>query len=116
MKHPPVINTDNYPILREEVVAAVKSRKLGKSAGLDNIRTELNQAGGEIMIDALLKICNKIWQTGELPTAWTQSLIITIPKKGNLQHCQNYRSISLISHASNVMLKILLNSLKPHAQ
>lgn len=40
---------------------------------------------------------------------WTQSLIITLPKKGNLQLCQNYRTISLISHSSTVMLKIILN-------
>ena len=68
------------------------------------------------MIDALLNICNEIWQTGEWPTTCTQSLVITLPKKGNLQQSQNYRSISLISHASNVMLKNLLNSLKSHAE
>ena len=68
------------------------------------------------MISALLTICKKIWQTGEWPTPWTQSLIITLPKKGNLQLCQNYRTISLISHPSKVMLKILLNRLKPQAE
>ena len=66
---------------------------------------------GEAMISVLLTICNKIWQTGEWPTPWTQSLIITLPKKGNLQLCQNYRTISLISHPSKVMVKILLNQL-----
>ena len=58
-------------------------------------------------------ICNKIRQTGEWPTPWTQSLVITLPKKGNLQLCQNYRTISLISHPCKVMLKIMLNRLKP---
>ena len=62
------------------------------------------------MIDMLLIICNKIWQTGD------QSLIITLPKKGNLQLCQNYCTISLISHPSEVMLRILLNRLKPQAE
>ena len=68
------------------------------------------------MIDVLLNICNKIWQTGEWPTPWTQSMVITLPKKGNLLQCQNYRTISLISHASKVMLKILLNRLTPQAE
>ena len=63
----------------------------------------------------LFIICNKIWQTGEWPTPWTQSLIITLPKKGSLQPCQNYRTISLISHPSKVMLRILMNRLKPQA-
>ena len=30
-----------------------------------------------------------------------------IPKKGNLKECSKYRTITLISHASKVMLKIL---------
>ena len=105
---PPPTNNDSYPILREEVEAAVKSLKKGKSAGVDKIPSELVQAGGEAMTDMLLIICNKIWQagliicnkiwqTGEWPTPWTQSLIITLPKKGNLQLYQNYRTISLIS-------------------
>ena len=113
---PPATDTDLHPILREEVEAAVKSLKKGKSPGVDNIPSELVQAGGEDMITVLLKICNKIWQTGDWPTPWTQSLVITLPKKGNLQQCQNYRTISLICHPSKVMLKILLNRLKPQAE
>ena len=34
-------------------------------------------------------------------------LVITLPKKGNMQQCQNYRTISLISQPSKVMLKII---------
>ena len=30
-----------------------------------------------------------------------------IPKKGNAKECSNHNTIALISHASNVMLKIL---------
>ena len=68
------------------------------------------------MIDVLTEICNRIWRTGEWSTPWTQSLIITLPKKGNLQLCQNYRTISLVSHSSKVMLKVILNRLKPQAE
>ena len=96
--------------------AAVKALKIGKSAGMDNIPAELVQAGGEAMIDILTAICNKIWKTGEWPTTWTQSLVITLPKKGNLQLCQNYRTLSLISHPSKVMLKIILNRLQAQAE
>ena len=35
------------------------------------------------------------------------SVFIPIPKKGNPKECSNYQAISLISHASKVMLKIL---------
>ena len=95
---------------------AVQSLKKGKSAEADNIPAELVQAGGEDVITALTTICYKIWQTGEWPTPWIQSLVITLPKKGNLQQCQNYRTISLISHPSKVMMKIILNRLKQQAE
>ena len=107
---------EHHPSLREEMEAAVKRLKIGKSAGVDNISAELVQAGREAMIDILSTICNKIWKTGEWPTTRTQSLAITLPKKGNLQLCQNYRIISLISHPSKVMLKIILNRIQPQAE
>ena len=97
-------------------MAAVQPLKKGKSAGVDNIPAELVQAGGEDVITALTTIRNKIWQTGEWPSPWTQSLVITLSKKGNLQQCQNYRTISFISRPSKVMLTIILNTLKPQAE
>ena len=44
---PPATDNDNYLILREDVEAAVKSLKKGKSAGADNVPAELVQSGGE---------------------------------------------------------------------
>ena len=82
----------NHPILRKEVEAAVQSFKKGKSAGADNILAEVVQAGGEVVITALTTICSKIWQTGEWPTPGTQSFVIILPKKGDLQQYQNYRT------------------------
>ena len=82
------------PILRKKVEAAVQSLKKGKLAGVDNTPAELVQAGGEDVITALMTICDKIWQTGEWPTPWTRSLVITLPKKVNLQKCQNNQTIS----------------------
>ena len=73
-----------------------------------NIPAELVQADGKDVITALTTICNKIWQTGEWPTPLTQSWVITLPKKGNLLKCQNYQTISLISHPSKVVQKITL--------
>ena len=80
----------DHPILRKEVEAAVQSLRKRKSSGVDNIPAELVQAGGEDVITALTTICNRIWQTGERPTPWTPSMVISLPKKGNLQQYQNY--------------------------
>ena len=86
---PQIPDAESHPILREEVETAVKALNMGKSAGVDNIPAESVQAGGEAMIDTPTTICNKIWTTGEWLTTWIQSLVITLPKKCNLQLCQN---------------------------
>ncbi len=55
-------------------------------------------------------------EDGQVASTWKKSIIITLPKKGNLQLCNNYHTISLISHGSKVMLKIILNRLNPQAE
>ena len=41
---PQIPDAEHHPILREDVEAAVKALKMGKSAGVDNIPAELVQA------------------------------------------------------------------------
>ena len=104
------------PILREEVEEAIRSLPTGKSPGADNITAELLKHGGQEMVTYVTAICQKIWEKKQWPTEWTQSLIIPLPKKGNLRQCQNYRTISLISHTSKIMLRVILNRLKKEAE
>ena len=42
------------------------------------------------------------------------SIFIPIPKKGNAKECSNYCTIAVFSHASKVMLKILLARLQQY--
>ena len=44
------------------------------------------------------------------------SLIIPIPKKGDPRKFNNYKTISLISHPRQIMLRIILNRLNPIAE
>ena len=72
--------------------------------------------GSEATTAVLTAICKKILQTKEWPKEWTQSLVISFPMKGNLKQCQNYRTISLISHPIKIMLRVILNRLKAKAE
>ena len=56
----------------------------------------------------LHSICQQIWKTQHWPQGWKRSVFIPIPKK----ECSNYHTITLISHTSKVMLKILQSSLQ----
>ena len=108
--------SSTLPVLKEEVEEAIRSLPAGKSPGADNIPAELIKHGGEEVKKIITRICQKIWETKEWPTEWTQSLVIPLPKKGNLKQCKNYRTISLIPHASKVMLRVILNRLKKQAE
>ena len=55
----------------------------------------------------LHSICQQIWKTRQWPQDWKRLVFIPIPKKGNAKECSNYYTMTLISHASKVMLKIL---------
>ena len=84
----------------------------GKAYGGPSISAEMIKASGELGISLLHKLIVKIWQTGEWPEDWRRAVLIPIPKKGDLQQCSNYRTISLISHASKVMLKIIMKRIE----
>ena len=62
----------------------------------------------------LHSICQQIWKTQQWPQDWKRSVFIPIPKKGNAKECSNYHTITLISHASKVMLKILHSRLQQY--
>ena len=109
----PAQEVERLPVLREEAAEAVRSLKTEKSPGVDNIPSELLKNGGEAATSVLTAIYQKIWATKEWPKEWTQSLAIPLPKKGNLKQCQNYRTISLISHPSKIMLRVILNQPRP---
>jgi len=57
------------------------------------------------------KICAAIWETGEWPEEWTFSTFIPLQKKGDRKQCANYgRTIALVSHASKILLRIILET------
>ena len=52
-------------------------------------------------------LCQQIWKTQQWPQDWKRSIFIPIPSKGNTKEYANHQTVALISHANNVMLKIL---------
>jgi hypothetical protein len=98
--------------LRSEIEKALLGLNNGKSPGSDDIPAELWKASGEEGVDLLWRLCTKIWKTGEWPDDWCRAVFVPLPKKGNLKDCSNYRTISLISHASKIMLRIIINRIK----
>jgi len=62
--------------------------------------------------DEMHRICTALWETGEWPEDWINSIFVLIPKKEDLTQCKNYRTIALVAHASKFMLKIILERIR----
>jgi hypothetical protein len=100
------------PPLRSEVARAIRQTASRKATGPDEIPVELFKEGGESVLSRMHKICVAIWETGEWPEEWTYSTFIPLPKKGDLKQCGNYRTIALVSHASKILLRIILERIR----
>ena len=94
-------------ILECEVKWALESITTNKTSGGDGIPVGLFQVLKDDAVKMLHSKCQQIWKTLQWPQDWKRSVFIPIPKKDNRKECSNYHTIALISHASNVMLKIL---------
>ena len=107
-------NGEELEPLRSEVEWAINQLPLGKSAGNDAIQGEMikPRPSREEGISIYHKLCKKIWKEEKWPLECTKAVFVPIPKKGDLQQCTNYRTIALISHASKILLKIIMKRLE----
>ena len=96
-----------------EVEKAVKSLNRGKAPGPDYAMTaEVIKDGDKFIVKQLHSICQLVYEKCQAPSQWTTSLIIPLPKKGDLQLMTNYRGIILMSIAAKTYNRILLNRIR----
>ena len=105
--HDGVITHLEPDILECEVKWALESITRNKACGGDGIPAELFQILKDDAIQVLHAICQQNLKTQQWPQDWKRSLFILIPKKGNVKECSYRSTITLISHASKIMLNIL---------
>ena len=98
-----------------QVKWALGSITMNKASGGDGIPVELFQILKDDAVKVLFSICQQIWKTQQWPQDWKRSVFIPIPKKSNAKESSYYHTIALISHASEVMLKILQARLQQYA-
>ena len=55
----------------------------------------------------LFCLVSRMYETGEVPSNFQKNIIIPIPKKTGADRCEHYRTISLVSHASKILTKII---------
>ena len=105
--HNVVITRLEPDILECKVKWALGSITMKKASGGDRIPVELFQILKDDAVKVLNSICQQIWKTQQWSQDWKGSVFILIPKKGNTKEYSSYCTIALISHTSNIMLKII---------
>ena len=93
-------------ILKCEVKWSFRRITINTDSGADGIPGELFKILKDDVVKVLHSTCHQVWKTPQWPQDWKRSVFILIPKKGDAKECSNYHTITLISHARKVMLKI----------
>ena len=82
-----------------EIRKAIKDVKSGKATGPSGFSNDMLKAAGEVGVEAMTEICQKILEQEEILEEWCNSFTIPIYKdKGDALRCENYRGRRLIEH------------------
>ena len=111
----PRLHLDNPPSM-EELGAALFRLKPRKVGGLSGILPELILCGGPILYDKLFTLMKAVWREGEVFQDWRDAVIVPVPKKGNLQSCDDWRGISLLDVVGKVLGCIIQDRLQVIAE
>ena len=97
---------------KEEILSAIKLLKAGKAPGPDGIPPEALKADSKTTAAALHRLFTQIWEKEDIPKDWKMGHLVKIPKKGDLGNCNNWRGITLLSIASKVLTRVILERMK----
>ena len=112
--HNSVITYLEPDILEYAVKWALESITMNKASRGDRIPAELFQILKDGTVKVLHSICQKFRKLSSGHRTGKGSVFIPIPREGNAKECTNYHTVTRISHASKVMLKILQTRLQQY--
>jgi hypothetical protein len=97
----------NRPISKEEVLLAIRKLKNGKSAGPDGLIGEVLKNACDYITPFFVPFLNKLFDCGIFPDNWTESIVVALYKKGNVNDPGNYRGISICDVSSKIYSTII---------
>ena len=106
----------NRPISTEEVLLALRKLKPNKSSGTDGIISEMIKNAGNVITPFLVRLLNTLFDKGVYPDSWSESIILPLHKKGDINNVENYRGISLCNICSKVYGFIINRRLQAWAE
>ena len=99
--------------LKELKTAVSGLGSASKATGEDPISYHLIRRFPESMMEILLEFYQTCWESGAIPVAWKDALVIAIPKEGKPRHLPtSYRPIALTPHLGKVYERLIKNRLE----
>ena len=99
-------------LTNDEVRAVLLSLDVSKATGPDGIPARLLRETADVIAPSLCCLFNKSLSSGFIPTEWKLANVVPVYKKGDREHTENYRPISLLSIISKVLERCVLDNIK----
>ena len=100
-------------ISESEVKDCISQLPNNKATGIDEIPSEFLKQLGPNGITKITQLINKIYKTGVFPKDFLISTFIPLPKVTKANKCEDHRTISLIAHASKILLYVIKKRITP---
>ena len=75
---------------------------------MDAISAEMPKCSEDDAVKQIHILFNSIWKV-RVPEDWKKSLVVTVPNRGDVTRCDNYRGISLLFVPSKILCMVLID-------
>ncbi|KAF3660089.1 hypothetical protein FXO37_13665 [Capsicum annuum] len=97
----------------KEVSEAIRKMRRGRTTGPDEIPVDFWKFSSMAGLRWLTNLFNNIFKSAKMPEAWRWSTMIPLYKnKGDIQSCNNYRGIKLLSHTMKIWKRVVERRLR----
>ena len=100
-------HTLNRAISEAGVLLAFRKLRLRKAAGPMGMIGGIIKHSGNQVTDFFVKVINTLRKKGIFTDIWTESIVIPLLKKGDVNNPSNYRGISLCDTSSKLYSTII---------
>ncbi|KAI5741951.1 hypothetical protein M8J77_001464 [Diaphorina citri] len=94
-------------ITKDEFDRALNALKGKKACGKDQIPAELIKHLDEEMRNLMFLFIKEVYESGNVPQDFQESDMVIIPKKTKSRKCEDFRTLSILSHTSKILTGIV---------
>ena len=96
--------------MKEQIAIAMKAIGNAKAVGPNGLPVKLLKLRlrqDRTILLELHRLITLIWRKGKFPQQWKGAVITVLRTKGDKKECENYRGVSLVSHAGKLLVKVV---------